>query len=161
MTRSNLAYKTNLDYKEKYKEHFEKPSHIGRIKKKHIKNVKPAFYISLIVFASFILSFYISTLAKGAVITFKINEKKKQLEIEQSETVRLNSILESKHSNYSDIEKYAKLNLNMKNKTINQVYYISRPKNNKFEKTKNKTEKFKKSGKFIDKLKNCINSLFG
>lgn len=159
MARYNLSYKTNLAYKERVKEQTREVSHIGHVKKKQIKNIKPVFYISMVVFASLVLSFYIANLAKGSVMTFKINEIKKQLNIQQSETVRLNSILESKHSNYSEIEKYAKLNLKMRNRGINQVYYISRPKSNKFEKTKNKNQKFKESEKIIDKIKNCLKSI--
>ncbi len=160
MAKSNLAYNlNNFNYgNSQLKPKIEKP-HIGRVKKTKIKAVKPGVFIALIVAVSAIFSFYIINIAKGTVITFKIEEAKKQLEMQQSESIRLRSILETTHANATEIENYAKLNLNMRKQNINQVFYVSRSKGNKSEVTKNKSEKLKKSENFLDKLKNCLKSI--
>ena len=160
MAKSNLAYTlNNFNYgNRQLKPKIEKP-HIGRVKKTKIKAVKPGIFIALIITIAVVLSFYIVNIAKGTVITFKIEEAKKQLEMQQSESVRLRSILETTHANATDIENYAKLNLNMRKQNINQVYYISRSKGNKSEVTKNKSEKLNKNENFLDKIKNCLKSI--
>lgn len=160
MAKSNLAYTlNNFNYANRQlKPKIEKP-HIGRVKKAKIKAIKPGIYIALMIAISIVLSFYIINIAKGAVITFKIEEVKKQLELQQSESIRLRSILETTHANATEIENYAKLKLNMRKQNINQVHYICRSKGNKSEITKNKSEKLKKNENFFDKLKNCLKSI--
>ncbi len=160
MAKSNLAYTlSNFNYDNRQlKPKIEKP-HIGRVKKAKIKAVKPGIFIALIITVAIILSFYVVNIAKGAVITFKIEEAKKQLKMQQSEYIRLHSILETTHANATEIENYAKLKLNMRKQNMNQVYYISRSKGNKSEITKNKSEKLDKNENFLDKLKNCLKSI--
>lgn len=160
MAKSNLAYNFNLNRKEKAYKTIEKSNHIGRIKKKNIAKIKPAFYIFSFLITSCVLLFYISHIVKGFELAHKIDAAKKQYEIQKSETVRLNSLLRSECLNSVEIEKYAKLNLNMKKINENQVQYISVNKGNDFENKKNKTKtNFKNNKSFLEKIKNWFKSL--
>ena len=161
MAKSNLAYNFNLNRKEKAYKTTEKTNHIGRIKKKKIAKVKPVFYIVLFIITSIILSFYITHIVKGFELTSKIAAAKKQYEIQKSETVRLNSLLRSECLNSVEIEKYAKLNLNMRKINENQVQYVNVNRGNHSKNKKNKTtNNFKNDKSFLEKIKNCFKSMF-
>ena len=161
MPKTNLAYSLNLNVKRKElksKEH----SPIKRVRKKQIPKIKPVFYIFLIVVASVVLSFYLTYLVRGSELTTKINYIKKQYEIQKSETVRLQSILETSCLNAVEIEKYAKLNLRMRKQNSNQIFYInSKITNSKNIKnsTNNNKNKNSENENMFSKLRNYFKSL--
>ena len=160
MAKSNLAYNFNLNTKEKVYKSPKKINHIGRVKKKKIAKVKPAFYIFSFLVVSCILSFYITHIVKGFELAHKIDAAKNQFKIQQSETVRLNSLLKSDCLNSAEIEKYAKLKLNMRKFNENQVQYVNIGKGN-YSKNKNNKSKSnaKKNKSLLEKIKNCFNSI--
>ena len=152
MTKSNLAYDFNLNKKRQLNLPQKKKVDIVRVKKRKIKQLKPATYIFLIISSFFVLCLYISYLVKGSELTFKIESAKKQYDIQKSETIRLNSELESKYLNSTEIEKYAKLNLGMKKQNNNQVQYVCTKKGNLCQNLSQ--ENFKKDKNLKNKLEN-------
>ena len=157
MAKTNLAYNFNLNTKEKAYTSSKKINHIGRVKKKKIAKIKPAFYIFSFLITSCVLLFYIAHIVKGFELAHKIDAAKRIYEIQKSETVRLNSLLKSECLNSTEIEKYAKLNLNMKKLNENQVQYINLNEGNRF-KNKNST-KIKKNTSIFNKFRNWLKSL--
>ncbi len=157
MAKTNLAYNFNLNTKEKAYTSSKKINHIGRVKKKKIAKIKPAFYIFSFLITSCVLLFYISHIVKGFELAHKIDAAKRIYEIQKSETVRLNSLLKSECLNSTEIEKYAKLNLNMKKLNENQVQYINLNNGNRFK--NKKANKIKKDTSIFNKIKNCLKSI--
>lgn len=161
MAKSNLAYDFNLNKKRELSFPQKQKVNILRVKKKKIKQLRPSTYIFLIISSFLILCLYISYIVKGSELTFKIESAKKQYEIQKSETIRLNSELESKYLNASEIEKYAKLNLGMKKQNNNQVQYICTKKGNLCEAPSKQAQKKEKTLKDkLNSLKDKLNDFF-
>ena len=161
MAKSNLAYDFNLNRKKGYNLPQKKKVNIVRVKKRKIKKLKPSAYIFLIISSFLVLCLYISYIVKGSELSFKIDSAKKQYNIQKSETIRLNSELESKYLNSTEIEKYAKLNLGMKKQNNNQVQYICTKKGNLCEApAKQELEKLDNSKSKLKNLKNRLKEFF-
>ena len=158
MSKTNLAYSLNLNVRKKELKN-EQSSHIKRVKTKQIPKIKPVFYIFLIVIASVVLSFYLTYLVRGSELTTKINYVKKQYEIQKSETVRLQSILETNCLNAVEIEKYAKLKLKMRKQNNSQIYYINSHKTNSKGSQNNNIKKSKEKENMLSIWKNYFKSL--
>ena len=158
MPKTNLAHNLNLNVKRKELKN-KQHSHIKRVKTKQIPKIKPLFYIFLIVMASIVLSFYLTYLVRGSELTTKINSAKQQYEIQKSETIRLQSILETNCLNAVEIEKYAKLKLRMRKQNNSQIFYINSQKiNSKYSKNNN-IKKNNKKESMLSNWKNYFKSL--
>lgn len=161
MSKSNLAYDFNLNKKRRVNLPQKQKVNIVRIKKRKIKRLKPATYIFLIISSFCVLCLYIGYFVKSSELTFKIESAKKQYNIQKSETIRLNSELEAKYLNSTEIEKYAKLNLGMKKQNSNQVQYVCTKKGNLCEiPSKEKVEKTKNSKNRLEAVRNIFRNLF-
>lgn len=161
MAKSNLAYDFNLNKKRKLVSPQKQKINILRVKKKKIKRLKPSSYIFLIISSFLILCLYISYIVRGSELTFKIDSAKKQYNIQKSEAIRLNSELETKYLNSTEIEKYAKLNLGMKKQNNNQVQYICTKRGNLCETPpKQNLKKTKSIKNKLSNLKEHLNSFF-
>lgn len=158
MPKTNLAYSLNLNVKRKELTN-QNTSPIKKIEPKKFPKIKPAFYIFLIMVASVVVSFYLTYLVKGSELNFKINSAKQQYEIQKSETVRLQSLLETNCLNAVEIEKYAKLKLRMRKQNSSQIYYINRQKNDLKRLNRNKGKNLKKDKNILSSVKNYFKTL--
>ena len=156
-----MLSKSNLAYREKHIK-TNQNSHIGRIKKKKIKKeIKAAVYIFFIILASIVLSFYIINLVKNNELSMKINKMKDNYKIQQSESVRLRSILETTCLNTSEIEKYATTKLGMRKNNNRKINYISSYKGNPIKLRKNMTQTFKRDENLFSRIKNWLLNILG